>query len=180
MNLLHDSDIVEVDVLEVLKKLNCVSSVSGVDSLENISIPDEGGVELNELDGTEISTNDVASDVVVINIERDDDVCKTHEMQQKREINRNSSENEKPFTDGIRVEYREIELPIYTSTVEEMIFKRQLVEIIDKHSRFTIMYGIIARYHLVGRSYDPDIVLEFEDGQGFHNENFGYMMRFYI
>ena len=183
MNLLHDSDIVEVDVLEVLKKLNCVSGVSGVsgvDSLENISIPDEGGVELNELDGTEISTNDVASDVVVINIERDDDVCKTHEMQQKREINRNSSENEKPFTDGIRVEYREIELPIYTSTVEEMIFKRQLVEIIDKHSRFTIMYGIIARYHLVGRSYDPDIVLEFEDGQGFHNENFGYMMRFYI
>ena len=176
MNLLHDSDIVEVDVLEVLKKLNCVSGVSGVDSLENISIPDEGGIELNELDGTEIS----ASDVVVINIERDDDVCKTHEMQQKREINRNSSENEKPFTDGIRVECREIELPIYTSTVEEMIFKRQLVEIIDKHSRFTIMYGIIARYHLVGRSYDPDIVLEFEDGQGFHNENFGYMMRFYI
>ena len=101
-------------------------------------------------------------------------------MQQKREINRNSSENEKPFTDGIRGAYREIELPIYTSTVEEMIFKRQLVEIIDKHSRFTIMYGIIVRYHLVGRSYDPDIVLEFEDGQGFHNENFGYMMRFYI
>ena len=61
-----------------------------------------------------------------------------------------------------------------------MIFKRQLVEIIDKQSRFTIMYGIIARYHLVGRSYDPDIVLEFEDGRGFHNENFGYMMRFYI
>ena len=176
MNLLHDSDIVEVDVLEVLKKLNGVSGVSGVDSLENISIPDEEGIELNELDGTEIS----ASDVVVINIERDDDVCKTHEMQQKREINRNSSENEKPFTDGIRVAYREIELPIYTSTVEEMIFKRQLVEIIDKHSRFTIMYGIIVRYHLVGRSYDPDIVLEFEDGQGFHNENFGYMMRFYI
>ena len=179
MNLLHDSDIVEVDVLEVLKKLNCVSGVSGVssvDSLENISIPDEKGIEINELDGTEISTNDV----VVINIERDDDVCKTHEMQQKREINRNSSENEKPFTDGIRGAYREIELPIYTSTVEEMIFKRQLVEIIDKHSRFTIMYGIIARYHLVGRSYDPDIVLEFEDGQGFHNENFGYMMRFYI
>ena len=179
MNLLHDSDIVEVDVLEVLKKLNCVSGVSGVssvDSLENISIPDEKGIEINELDGTEISTNDV----VVINIERDDDVCKTHEMQQKREINRNSCENEKPFTDDIRVEYREIELPIYTSTVEEMIFKRQLVEIIDKHSRFTIMYGIIARYHLVGRSYDPDIVLEFEDGQGFHNENFGYMMRFYI
>ena len=177
MNLLHDSDMVEVDVFEVLKKLNCVN---GLDILENISIPDEEGIELNELDGIEISTNDVASDVVVINIERDDDVCKTHEMQQKREINRNSCENEKPFTDDIRVEYREIELPIYTSTVEEMIFKRQLVEIIDKQSRFTIMYGIIARYHLVGRSYDPDIVLEFEDGRGFHNENFGYMMRFYI
>ncbi len=96
MNLLHDSDMVEVDVFEVLKKLNCVSDVSvvsglsGLDILENISIPDEEGIELNELDETDISTNDVASDVVVINIERDDDVCKTHEMQQKREINRNS------------------------------------------------------------------------------------------
>lgn len=181
MNLLHDTDMVEVDVFEVLKKLNCVSGVSGLDSLENISILDEEGIELNELDGTEISSaSDGASDVVVINIERDDDVCKTHEMQQKREINRNSSENEKPFTDGLGGQYREIELPIYTSTVEEMIFKRQLVEIIDKQSRFTIMYGIIVRYHLVGRSYEPDIVLEFEDGRGFHNENFGYMMRFYI
>jgi hypothetical protein len=181
MNLLHDNDMVEVDVSEVLKKLNCasgVSGISGVGSLENISIPDEVSIELNELDGTE--TEIIASDVVIITTERDDDVCKTDEMQQMREINRNSCENEKPFTDGIRVEYREIELPIYTSTVEEMIFKRQRVEIIDKQTRFPVMEGIIVKYHLVGRSYDPDIVLEFEDGRGFYNENFGYLMRFYI
>jgi len=35
-------------------------------------------------------------------------------------------------------------------------------------------------YDLVGRSYDPDIVLKFEDGRIFYNENFGYLLRYYI
>jgi hypothetical protein len=103
-----------------------------------------------------------------------------YEMQEKHEINRNSGENEKPLTAGIRVEFRELEMTINTSTVEEVIFKKHRVEIVDKCSRGCIMEGVVSGYQLVGRVYDPDIVLEFEDGRTFYNENFGYLMRFYI
>ena len=102
------------------------------------------------------------------------------EKHEKHEINRNSGENEKPRTDGIRVEFREVEMTINTSTVEEVIFKKHRVEIVDKCSRGCIMQGVVSGYTLVGRVYDPDIVLEFEDGRTFYNDNFGYLMRFYI
>jgi hypothetical protein len=102
------------------------------------------------------------------------------EKHEKHEINRNSGENEKPLTAGIRVEFREVEMTINTSTVEEVIFKKHRVEIVDKCSRGCIMQGVVSGYTLVGRVYDPDIVLEFEDGRTFYNENFGYLMRFYI
>jgi hypothetical protein len=42
------------------------------------------------------------------------------------------------------------------------------------------MEGVVTGYQLIGRVYDPDIVLEFEDGRTFYNENFGYSMIFYI
>ena len=109
--------------------------------------------------------------------------CLEHEVQQMREINRNSGENEKLIKvseTSIKVEFHEIELPINTSTVEEVIFKKHRVEIIDKRLRVCIMEGVVTGYQLVGRVYDPDIVLEFEDGRNFYNENFGYLMRFYI
>jgi len=102
------------------------------------------------------------------------------EKHEKHEINRNSGENEKPLTAGIRVEFREVEMTINTSTVEEVIFKKHRVEIVDKCSRGCIMQGVVSGYTLVGRVYDPDIVLEFEDGRTFYNDNFGYLMRFYI
>jgi hypothetical protein len=61
-----------------------------------------------------------------------------------------------------------------------MILKKHRVEIINKQSRDCVMEGVIVGYQLVGRSYDPDIVLEFEDGRSFYNENFGYLLLFYI
>ena len=81
---------------------------------------------------------------------------------------------------NVTVEFREVELSINTSTVEEVIFKKHRVEIVDKRSRVSIMEGVVVGYTLVGRVYDPDIVLEFEDGRTFYNENFGYLMLFYI
>jgi hypothetical protein len=42
------------------------------------------------------------------------------------------------------------------------------------------MEGIVTGYKLVGAPYDPDIVLDFEDGRSFYNENFGFLLRFYI
>ena len=114
--------------------------------------------------------------------------CNKQEMQQKREINRKSVVeiiNENSFKKGdaisnITVELREVELSINTSTVEEVIFKKHRVEIINKQSRVRIMEGVVTGYTLVGRVYDPDIVLNFDDGRSFYNENFGYSMRFYI
>jgi hypothetical protein len=119
-------------------------------------------------------------------MDEDHDTYKTHEVQQMREINRNSDENienEKPIkvcNSRINVEFRRIEMCITTSTVEEMILKKHRVEIINKQTRIPVMEGVIVGYQLVGRSYDPDIVLEFEDGRSFYNENFGYLLLFYI
>ena len=118
------------------------------------------------------------------------------ETQQVREINRNSDGNENSSKEccssyssssssrykinNIKVHYREIELTINASTAEEVIFKKHRVQIINKHSRDYIMEGIVTGYKLVGASYDPVIVLDFEDGRSFYNENFGYLMLFYI
>jgi hypothetical protein len=80
----------------------------------------------------------------------------------------------------IYVHLRPIELLINTVAVEEVIFKKHLVEILNKHSRECVMEGVVVGYDLVGHSYVPDIVLKFEDGRTFYNENFGYVLRFYI
>lgn len=80
----------------------------------------------------------------------------------------------------IYVHLRPIELLINTTTVEEVIFKKYIVEILDKHTHACVMEGVVVGYDLVGRSYDPDIVLKFQDGRTFYNENFGYLLRFYI
>jgi hypothetical protein len=74
----------------------------------------------------------------------------------------------------------EIELLINTTTCDEVIFKKHVVEIIDKGTRGCVMNGVVVRYEFEGRAWDPDIVLVFEDGRRFCNENFGYMFRFYI
>lgn len=81
---------------------------------------------------------------------------------------------------NINTNIREMELKINTSTVEEVIFKKHKVEIINTDTRRIIMEGVVSGYSLVGRVYDPDIVLNFDDGRSFYNENFGYSMRFYM
>ena len=81
---------------------------------------------------------------------------------------------------NINTNIKEIELKINTSTVEEVIFKKHKVEIINIDTRRIIMEGVVSGYSLVGRVYDPDIVLNFDDGRSFYNENFGYSMRFYM
>lgn len=84
------------------------------------------------------------------------------------------------ITSNINTNIREMELKINTSTVEEVIFKKHKVEIINIDTRRIIMEGVVSGYSLVGRVYDPDIVLNFDDGRSFYNENFGYSMRFYM
>ena len=81
---------------------------------------------------------------------------------------------------NINTNIKEMELKINTSTVEEVIFKKHKVEIINTDTRRIIMEGVVSGYSLVGRVYDPDIVLNFDDGRSFYNENFGYSMRFYM
>jgi hypothetical protein len=81
---------------------------------------------------------------------------------------------------NINTNIREMELKINTSTVEEVIFKKHKVEIINIDTRRIIMEGVVSGYSLVGRVYDPDIILNFDDGRSFYNENFGYLMRFYM
>lgn len=80
----------------------------------------------------------------------------------------------------IYVNLRPIELMINTTSVDEVIFKKHLVEILNKHSRECVMEGVVVGYDLDGKCYDPDIVLKFEDGRTFYNENFGYLLRYYI
>jgi len=167
----HDMEVLED--LENLENLENSENVEGLDSVEIIDTAYD----------TEVTALDVLSELNEVELIETLEGCSEHEVQQMREINQNSGVNEKLMKvseTSIKVEFHEIELPINTSTVEEVIFKKHRVEIIDKRSRVCIMEGVIVGYKLVGRVYDPDIVLEFEDGRNFYNENFGYLMRFYI
>jgi hypothetical protein len=101
----------------------------------------------------------------------------TRENGEKRE--KHEKENDKSKLE-IKTEVKEIEMSINTSTCDEVIFKKHVVEIIDKGTRGCVMNGVVVRYEFEGREWDPDIVLVFEDGRRFCNENFGYMFRFYL
>jgi hypothetical protein len=99
------------------------------------------------------------------------------ETREKRE--KCEKENDKSKL-VIKTQFKEIEMSINTSTCDEVIFKKHVVEIIDKGTRGCVMDGVVVRYEFEGRAWDPDIVLVFEDGRRFCNENFGYMFRFYL
>ena len=111
-----------------------------------------------------------------------------NEANEKREICENSINNiddeyeyhECDTNRDIFVELREIELLINTSTADEVVFKKHRVEIINKHTKECMMEGVVVGYDIVGEEYDPNIILKFEDGRRFYNENFGYLLRFYI
>ena len=176
--------------------LDCNTDMSKYHIIEEYDMEILDNIELiyNIIEG-EVNTNDLhdlcelseLNEVEFIE-SKDLEGCNKQEMQQKREINRKSIgdiKNEISLKKGdaisnITVELREVELSINTSTVEEVIFKKHRVEIINKQSRVRIMEGVVTGYTLVGRVYDPDIVLNFDDGRSFYNENFGYSMRFYI
>ena len=160
--------IIEDHDMEVLE------GVEGVEGLDSVEIIDIGADVLCEVELIEASPLEDCEKHYEL------EAHETHEALQMREINQNSGENKKPLTAGIKVEFRKVEVTINTSTVEEVIFKKHRVEIVDKCSRACIMEGVVTGYQLVGRVYDPDIVLEFEDGRTFYNDNFGYSMMFYI
>ena len=111
-----------------------------------------------------------------------------YEANEKREIcdkSINNIDDEYEYHEcdtnrDIFVELREIELLINTSTADEVVFKKHRVEIINKHTRECMMEGVVVGYDIVGEEYDPNIILKFEDGRRFYNENFGYLLRFYI
>ena len=200
MNLVDDSHtseghyfIIEEHDMEILEGLEGVEGVEGLDELDNIVLVDMVDMvdTVNTVDDTGVTLLDSLDSLDELRevefcgaLDLDLGGCDTQETQQKREINRKSVGeiiNEKSVKiREITIEMREVEMSINTSTVEEVIFKKHRVEIIDKRSRGCIMQGVITGYTLVGRVYDPDIVLEFEDGRSFYNENFGYLMRFYI
>jgi len=171
--------------MSYLKEEHDMEIFEGIEDIEIVDVIDVGGVGgVGRVDRV-----DRVDEVVIIDTIEG---CDTHETQQMREINRNSDENGNSSKEccsssssrykinNINVHYREIELTINASTAEEVIFKKHRVQIINKHSRDYIMEGIVTGYKLVGASYDPIIVLDFEDGRSFYNENFGYLMLFYI
>ena len=165
--------------MSYLKEEHDMEIFEGLEGVEIIDVIDVIDV------GDHVGRGDRVDEVVIIDVIEG---CDKHETQQMREINLKSDENENlskechPFHNFniVNVHYREIELTINTSTVEEVIFKKHRVQIINKHSRDCVMEGIVTGYKLVGAPYDPDIVLVFEDGRSFYNENFGYLLLFYI
>ena len=174
--------------MSYLKEEHDMEIFEGIEDIEIVDVIDVGD-HVGRVD--RIGRGDRVDEVVIIDTIEG---CDTHETQQMREINRNSDGNENLSKEccysssssssynvnNINVHYREIELTINASTAEEVIFKKHRVQIINKHSRAYIMEGVVTGYKLVGASYDPVIVLDFEDGRSFYNENFGYLMLFYI
>ena len=149
-------------------------------------------VEECDIEVVEKAKNDGNSDGKS-DVNRDEDMYivqmfEAYETNEKREICENSINNiddeyeyhECDTSNDIFVELREIELLINTSTADEVVFKKHRVEIINKHTRECMMEGIVVGYDIVGEEYDPNIILKFEDGRRFYNENFGYLLRFYI
>lgn len=130
----------------------------------------EGGSEEHE--NREINQKSQEKDSCSDNEGEFHDIC--DEFDEK-----NKNKYDGPSKD-LFVELREIELLINTSTVDEVIFKKYCIQVIDKHTKSWVMEGVVVGYDLVGQSYDPDIILKFEDGRTFYNENFGYLLRFYI
>ena len=121
-------------------------------------------------------------DVDIIDVPVDDTIVgglgdETREKGEKGEKHEKVNDNSKL---EIKTQFKEIEMSINTSTCDEVIFKKHVVEIIDKGTRGCVMDGVVVRYEFEGRVWDPDIVLVFEDGRRFCNENFGYMFRFYL
>jgi hypothetical protein len=135
------------------------------------------GVEFVEITGVSNEDANISCDTVD-DLEGSELVCIYN--KDEKSYKREKRENHENSLENIEIKILEIELLINTSTVEEVIFKKHNVQIIDKKMKQVVMEGVISGYKLVARSYYPDIVLEFDDGRTFYNDNFEYMLRFYI
>ena len=130
----------------------------------------------------EVETNqdNIISDVDVIDSPVEV-ICYEYESfkeREKREKYKKEINNSKLEIKSKRLD---ILLTINTTTCDEVIFKKHVLDIIDKDTKSCIMSGVVVdRYQLEGRPWDPDIVLIFEDGRRFCNDNFKYMFRYYI
>jgi hypothetical protein len=129
----------------------------------------------------EVETNqdNIISDVDVIDSPVEI-ICYEYESfkeREKREKHEKENDNSKL---GEKSKRLEILLTINTTTCDEVIFKKHVLDIIDKDTKSCVMSGVIQRYEFDGRPWDPDIVVVFEDGRRFCNHNFGYMFRYYL
>lgn len=179
--------IVEEHDIELLEGFEYNENISGTSIITLNDCEYVGEVrELEEL--KELEEQKQLEEIIKIVLLNDLEDYEKHDEREMRENRVNSEDkiemknemiNSKSQCE-INTNVKEIELTINTSTVEEVIFKKHRVEIINKDTRCRIMEGVVSGYSLVGRVYDPDIVLNFDDGRNFYNENFGYLMRFYI
>jgi hypothetical protein len=152
------------------KDFYCITSHDDVDIIELLLEEDEGECECEceSMGGLE----------VVRLVEDEKGEKREKEIDNSKPMQCN--EKEKTHETKYKIQSLEIKLLINTTTCDEVIYKKQVVEIIDKGTQICIMSGVVVRYEFDGRVWDPDIVLVFEDGRRFYNENFGYMFRYYI
>jgi hypothetical protein len=137
-------------------------------------------MEIETSDCDIISDIDIVDSPVVIIYDEYEGFVE-REKREKREKDEKEIDNSKLEIKSKVVEKRlEIELTINTTTCDEVIFKKHIVDIIDKDTKCCIMNGVVTHYEFEGRPWDPVIVIIFENGQRFCNYNFGYMFRYYI
>lgn len=179
--------IVEEHDIELLEGFEYNENISGTSIITLNDCEYVGEVrELEELKELEEQKQlEEMSKIVLLNDLEDYEKHDEREMRENRVNSEDKIETKNEMINSksqceINTNVKEIELTINTSTVEEVIFKKHRVEILNKDTRCRIMEGVVCGYTLVGRVYDPDIVLNFDDGRNFYNENFGYLMRFYI
>jgi hypothetical protein len=129
----------------------------------------------------EVETNqdNIISDVDVIDSPVEV-ICYEYESFKEREKREKYKKEINKSKLQIKSNRLEILLTINTTTCDEVIFKKHIVDIVDKDTKCCVMSGVIQRYEFEGRPWDPDIVLVFEDGRRFCNDNFKYMFRYFI
>ena len=137
-----------------------------------------------EVDTT--SYDNIVSDVDVIDspdeVICEDDEAFAFEQEEKREKREKEIEihQQKQMLE-VTTQVLEILLTINTTTCDEVIFKKHVLDIIDKDTKSCIISDVVVnKYEFDGRPWDPDIILIFEDGRRFCNDNFKYMFRYYI
>lgn len=157
--------------MEKEKDFYCITSHDDVDIIDLLLEEGECECECKSMGGLEV--------VRLIEDEKGEkgEKCEK-EIDNSKQVK--CDEKEKTHVTKYKIQSLEIKLLINTTTCDEVIYKKQVVEIIDKRTQVCIMSGVVVRYEFDGRVWGPDIVLVFEDGRRFYNENFGYMFRYYI